>query len=257
MNKIPLVAALACSLSLFSLSLHADQLKVKASGLSPQDAANLRGKSVAVTFHPPNFLMFWQSFGGNPEDFLAYRVRDPAALARIQLSNTLKDALEANVRAMDESPAPSAKPEDLAEMHRETDFVLSVRYTGGIVAPAPGGNMVSNHLHMQLIETASGRIVSNAKCNATTYKHPSSPSLDALLESNARLLKDILLSLSWRCTRQFAIQGLGVTADQAPVIPQESIDPLAGRPITTVMGARRASREKRAENAERNTQPKD
>lgn len=250
MFKISVVALLSGVLALYAHPSHADQFKVKATALLPQDAATLRGKSVAVTLHPPNFLTFWEQIGGNGDWFLSYRVPDPAVIARVQLASTLHDEFGANVRPMDEHPAISAKPADLIALHRDADYVLSVRHTGGIVAPAPGGSMVGNFLEMQLVETAAGRVVSKARCNASTYKHPSSPSLDTLLENRAQLIKDILLSLSWRCTRQFAIQGLGLAESRAPVIPPESIDPLAKLPITTIMGARRAAREQRAANVD-------
>lgn len=272
MNKIPLAAALAGILGLAPFTSQADQLKVKASVLSQQDATSLRGKRVAVARHSSKSFVDWLilPFGINPikraydsgNRFVAENeIPDPTLLARDVLAKTLAEQFGASVLQEDGSIIASEKGADLVSVNHDSDFILSVSHGGSAMAASPGGVMIGNHVHVQLIETSSARVISKGRCYASTYKHPSSPSQEALRENDAQLTKAILTSLAWRCARQYAIEGFGLPADRAPAIPQEHLDPLEGRPITTVMGARRAAREKRAGNvdgkAEQNAPPQD
>ena len=243
MNRTTLAAALAGTLAFAAFPSHADQLKVKATALSQADATALQGKSVAVVLHER------ESFGamtagkamfgmlgvagmikaGN--DFVEQNeIADPTIIVREQLANTLRDQFGAVPKAVDTTVTRSVKPAELASLHAEADYILSVKHKGSNYGYYPGkwdGYWVGNVVVVQLIERASGKVVSKGNCYASTHKNPVRPSLDQLRADRAQLTKDILASLAWKCSRQLAIDGFKLTAERAPAIPAELEDPLS------------------------------
>ncbi len=243
MNKIPLVAALAGTLAFAAFPSNADQLKVKATALSQADAAALQGKSVAVTLHERQSFQAMTAgkamFGligigamfkaGN--DFVEQnQIPDPAIIAREQFANMLRDQFGMVPMAVDTTVTKPVKPAELVKVHPDSDYILSVMHIGSMYAYYPGkwdGYWVGNSLGVQLIHTASGKVVSRGNCTASTHKNPVRPSLEQLSADRAQLTKDILASLAWKCSRQLAIEGFKLTAERAPAIPAELENPLS------------------------------
>jgi hypothetical protein len=243
LNKIPLVAALAGILAFAALPCHADQLKVRASALSQADAAALQGKSLAITLHERQSFQAMTAgkamFGligigamfkaGN--DFVEQnQIPDPTIIAREQFANMLRDQFGMVPMAVDTTVTKPVKPAELVKVHPDSDYILSVMHIGSMYAYYPGkwdGYWVGNSLGVQLIHTASGKVVSRGNCTASTHKNPVRPSLEQLSADRAQLTKDILASLAWKCSRQLAIEGFKLTAERAPVIPAELENPLS------------------------------
>jgi hypothetical protein len=243
LNKIPLTAAIAGTLAFAAFPSHADQLKVKVSALSQADAAALQGKTVAVVLHErDSFVAMTASkamFGvlgvagmvkaGN--DFVEENeIPDPTIIVREQLANTLRDQFGAVPMAVDTTVTKSVKPAELAKVHPDADYILSIKHKGSNYVYYPGkwdGYWVGNVVVVQLIHTASGKVVGKGNCYASTHKNPVRPSLDQLRADRAQLTKDILASLAWKCSRQLAIEGFKLTAERAPAIPAELQDPLS------------------------------
>lgn len=243
MNKIPLSAAIAGTLAFAAFPSHADQLKVKVSALSQADAAALQGKTVAVVLHERDSFVAMTAgkamFGvlgvagmvkaGN--DFVEQNeIPDPTIIVREQLANTLRDQFGAMPMAVDTTVIKSVKPAELAKAHPDSDYILSVKHKGSNYVYYPGkwdGYWVGNVVVVQLIHTASGKVVGKGNCYASTHKNPVRPSLDQLRADRAQLTKDILASLAWKCSRQLAIDGFKLTAERAPAIPAELQDPLS------------------------------
>lgn len=211
--------------------------------LSAEDAARLNGKSLALTTHQrPSFVAMTAgkaSFAllgagamiaaGNKmvdENGIA----DPAILLREHLASGLRDAFGVVPSAPDATATASAKPNELAALHLESDYVLDVRSAGWNYAYYPtqwSTYWVGYSVQVQLIETASKRAVSNAACNANTNKHPHSPSREALLADGAKLLKDVTAALGWTCVQLLAKEQFQLPEGSVPAIPAEFTDPLA------------------------------
>jgi hypothetical protein len=243
LNKIPLTAAIAGTLAFAAFPSHADQLKVKVSALSQADAAALQGKTVAVVLHERDSFVAMTAgkamFGvigvagmvkaGN--DFVEQNeIPDPTIIVREQLANTLRDQFGAVPMAVGTTVTKSVKPAELAKVHPDSDYILSVKHKGSNYVYYPGkwdGYWVGNVVVVQLIHTASGKVVGKGNCYASTHKNPVRPSLDQLRADRAQLTKDILASLAWKCSRQLAIDGFKVTAERAPTLPAELEDPLS------------------------------
>ena len=242
MNTSFLTSACAGALLFVSAAAHADQLKIKASALSPQDAAALKGKTVAVVLHEresytwmtPGKVMFGllgvaaMIKAGN--DFVAEnQIPDPTALMRDQLATALRDRFGAQPASPDTTTTKAHKPAELAKLHPETDYVLSVKHNGTMSSYYPGNfgrYWIANSFLVQLVDTKSGRELTHATCFASIYKNPVRPSNEQLRANQAQLAKDILASLTWRCARQVSIDALKLAPEQAPAIPAEMVDPL-------------------------------
>lgn len=243
MNKILLAAAIAGTLAITAFPSHADQLKVKVGALASSDAASMQGKSVAVVLHDRESFSamtagkaMFGMFGavamikaGN--DFVeANQIPDPTIIVREQLSGVLRDQFGAVPMAVDTTVTKSVKPAELVKVHPQSDYILSVKHGGSLYVYYPGkwdGYWVGNSVAVQLIHTASGKVVSKGNCYASTHKNPVRPSLDQLHADRAQLTKDILASLAWKCSRQLAIDGFKLTAERAPAVPAELEDPLS------------------------------
>jgi hypothetical protein len=243
LNKIPLTAAIAGTLAFAAFPSHADQLKVKVGALSASDATALQGKSVAVVLHERKSFSAMTAgkamFGligaaamvkaGN--DFVEEnQIPDPAIIVREQLANMLRDQFGAVPMAVDTTATKSDKPAELIKVHTESDYILSVKHVGSMYAYYPGkwdGYWVGNSVAVQLIHTASGKVISKGNCYASTHKNPVRPSLDQLRADRAQLTKDTLASLAWKCSRQLAIDEFKIAPERAPVIPAEFEDPFS------------------------------
>lgn len=253
MKTLALATACAVALVLSSFAAHADQLKVKASALAPKDAELLRGKSVAVVLHEresyvwmtPGKAMFGMLGvaamvkGGN--DFVEQnQIPDPTILIREQLAGLLRDRFGAQPAATDTTVTKSNKPAELTKAHPESDYILSIRHLGTMSGYYPasfGTYWISNTFAMQLVDAKSGRVLGKGNCFASTHKNPVRPSAEMLRADKAQLAKDILTSLTWRCTRQLALDAFKVSPELAPTIPAEFVDPLARVSVTAAATA--------------------
>ena len=110
------------------------------------------------------------------------------------------------------------------------DLILDIRSVGWNFAYYPthwGTYWVGYGVELQLIDTKSGTVLADSPCGANTLKNPAAPSKDALLGSGAQLLKDVLSSLSWMCTRLLANDEFHIAAANLPETPGALTDPLA------------------------------
>lgn len=158
------------------------------------------------------------------------QIPDPAIIAREQFANMLRDQFGMVPMAVDTTVTKPVKPAELVKVHPDSDYILSVMHIGSMYAYYPGkwdGYWVGNSLGVQLIHTASGKVVSRGNCTASTHKNPVRPSLEQLSADRAQLTKDILASLAWKCSRQLAIEGFKLTAERAPAIPAKLENPLS------------------------------
>ena len=211
--------------------------------LSAADAAGLNGKSLALTMHQrPDFVAMtagkasFALFGAGAMIATGNKlvdengIADPAILLREQLTRGLKDAFGVVPSTPDATATAFTKPNELAALHPESDYVLDVRSAGWNYAYYPtqwSTYWVGYSVQVQLIETESKRVVSNAACNANTNKHPHPPSREALLANDAKLLKDVTAGLGWTCVQLLAKEQFQLPAGTVPAIPAEFTDPLA------------------------------
>ncbi len=211
--------------------------------LSSQDAAGLSGKSVALTLHErPSFVAMTAGKAGFGLFGVAAmisdgnslvdnnHIADPVGVVRTQLADMLAGTYGAKPLAADTTPIRATKPDDLAKTHPEADYVLDVRSGGWNYSYFPtkwGTYWVGYGVQVQLIDTKSGRQVSNMACNTNTHENPHPPSREAMVANNAQLLKDITTSFGWICSRLLAAQQFMIPAEKIPAIPTEFVDPLA------------------------------
>ncbi|MBE2210364.1 MAG: hypothetical protein IAE66_02060 [Xanthomonadaceae bacterium] len=211
--------------------------------LSEADSAQLNGKTVAITLHDrPSFVAMTAGkagfglFGAGAMISAGNKlveqnqIADPAILLRDQLSIALTNAYGIVPLPLDTTPTKATKPKDLAKLHPEADYILDIRSAGWNHAYYPtqwATYWVGYSAQVQLIDTKTGRQVSNAACNANTNKHPNSPSRDALLANNAQLLKDVTINLGWTCVQLLAKEQFNIPAENIPAIPASHENPLA------------------------------
>lgn len=237
----PLKALAAASMLCFlPLAAHAAK---RPTPLSEADAAALQGKTAAVVqFEIPPFTAATTgkaTFGivgalsmikaGN--DFVRDNaVPDPAVLVRDQLSVILRETYGLQTLPADATATKEGKPAKLAKLHPETDYVLSVRniYWNYIYYPT---DWTHYHLNLvvsaQLIDTKSGRPISDATCTVGSKDTPIRPTLNQLRANGAQLTKDIFTGFAWRCVQQLAKEQFNIPAEKIPAIPAEYVDPLA------------------------------
>ncbi|MDR7100717.1 hypothetical protein J2X04_003098 [Lysobacter niabensis] len=239
---------LACALMAATFSVAA---KDKLIPLADADAALLKDKTVALTVHPrPSFSAMTAgkaSFGllGAAAMISAgnklvdeNHVQDPAEILRANLSAALHDIHGVTVLAPDTAPTKASKPKELAALHPEADYVLDVRSGGWMYAYYPtkwGTYWVGYSVQVQLVDTKTGRQVSNAACNAHTRDNANPPSLDQLHADQAKLLKAVTTSLGWTCVQTLAKDQFHFAPEQVAAIPAEYVNPLAGiqTPVAT------------------------
>jgi len=110
------------------------------------------------------------------------------------------------------------------------DLILDIRSVGWNFNYYPthwGTYWVGYGVQVQLIDAKSGTVLSDMPCGANTLKNPAAPSKEALLENGAQLLKDVLASESWQCTRLLAKDQFHVVPENLPEMPAALNDPLA------------------------------
>jgi len=110
------------------------------------------------------------------------------------------------------------------------DLILDIRSIGWNFAYYPthwGTYWVGYGVEVQLIDTKSGTVLADSPCGANTQKSAAAPSKDALVGNGAQLLKDVLASLSWNCTRLLANEEFHIAAENLPETPDSLADPLA------------------------------
>ncbi|TZF90918.1 hypothetical protein [Cognatilysobacter lacus] len=233
-------------------SAHARDQVIK---LGADDAAQLQGRSVAVTSHErPSFVAMTAgkaSFGlfgaaamvGAGNKLVdENHVEDPAILVREQLATALSSAFGARLAPADTQPTKAQKPRDLAALHPESDYVLDVRSGGWNFAYYPtkwATYWVGYSVQVQLIDAKTGRQVANAACNANTRENVNPPSNDELVSNGAQLLKDVTAGLGWTCVQLLAREEFNMPADRVAATPVALVDPLAARkqPTTTLPAA--------------------
>lgn len=211
--------------------------------LSEADGAQLNGKTVALPVHErPSFVAMTPGkatfallgaaamIAAGNKLVAQHHIEDPAQLLREQLSIALKESLGALPQPIDATATKATKPKELAALHPEADYVLDVRSAGWNYAYYPtkwATYWVGYSVQVQLIDTKTGRQVSNAACNANTNKHPNPPSGDALLADDAKLLKDVIAGLGWTCVQLLGKEQFKLAEDKIPATPVEFKDPLA------------------------------
>lgn len=232
------VGLLAASLTSFA--------KEKMIPLSEADAASLQGKTVALTLHerPPFSAMTAgkASFGllGVAAMYSAgnklideNHVVDPAEIVRANLASALRDAYALQLLPVDTTATKAKKPKEIAALHPEADYVLDVRSGGWMYAYYPtrwGSYWVGYSVQVQLVDTKTGRQVSNVACNSNTNANPRPPSREQLLADGAKLLKDVTASLGWMCVQVLAKEQFKFAPGQFASTPAEYVDPLAALP---------------------------
>lgn len=265
------LAATAIIAILLSSPLAAKDALVK---LSAEDAARLNGKSLAITKHQrPSFVAMtpgkasFALLGAGAMIAAGNKIvddngiSDPAILLGEQLASGLKNAFGVLPAAPDATATTLTKPNELAALHLESDYVLDVRSAGWSYAYYPtqwSTYWVGYSVQVQLIETASKRVISNAACNANTNKHPHSPSREALLADGAQLLKDVTAGLGWTCVQLLAKEQFQLPASTVAAIPAEFTNPLeayASKSAITTSPATEASAADQAPTTEPSSTP--
>lgn len=217
--------------------------KDKVIALSEQDAAAVRGKTVAVTLHNrPSFSAgtagkaSFGLFGAGAMITAGNKlvdengVEDPAILLRAQIAALLRDNYGANVLDVDATATEAKKPKDIAAIHPQADYVLDVRSGGWMFFYYPtdwNNYWVGYSVQSQLIDAKTARQVSNMACNANTQQSPIRPSRDQLIGDGAQLLKEVTQHLGWTCMQLLAKEQFRVAPDRVPTIPAEYQNPLA------------------------------
>lgn len=215
----------------------------KAIPLAQADAAALQGKTAAVVLHEPESFVAMTAgkagFGllgvgamikaGN--DFVEQNgIQNPTTLVREQLSALLQSEYGLQMQPVDTAVTKDKKAAKLAKLHPEADYVFSVRHGGwnyGYFATQWAEYWVGYSVQVQLIDTKTGRQVSNLACNANTLQSPVRPSRDQLHADGAALTKDIVGHLGWLCVRLLGKEQFGIAEERLPQIPAQYADPLA------------------------------
>ena len=110
------------------------------------------------------------------------------------------------------------------------DLVLDIRSIGWNFGYYPthwATYWVGYGVEVQLIDTKSATVLADAKCASNTLKNAAPPSRESLTTNEARLLKDVLSSLSWNCSRQLADEEFRIAPGNLAPMPSAFADPLA------------------------------
>ncbi len=216
--------------------------KTKTDAISDADATAMRGKTVAITLHErPDFTAmapgkvmtgligaFSMTATGN-KLVSSNNVQDPARILREQLANALRDTYGALPQAVDDVETKSTRADELAKLHPQSDYILSVKTLGWSYAYFPTAfNRYWTHylVETRLVDSRSGRLVSKGVCATHTRPNPIRPSIEQLHANQAQLLKDMLDASAWFCAREIAQKGFRVPGDKLPVVPAALVDPL-------------------------------
>jgi len=230
----------ACALSLACFSAQAKDQLIP---LSDADAAALQGKKIALTAHArPSFTAMTAgkaSFGLFGAGAMIAEgnklvdengVVDPAQVVREQLAIALHDVFGAEMLPLDGTQTKAQKPKEIAALHPEADYVLDVRSGNWMYAYFPtkwATYWVGYSVQVQLVDTKTGRQVSNVACNANTHENPHPPSREQLHADGAKLLKDVTTGLGWVCVQVLAKEQFHLPPEKIATTPPQYVDPLA------------------------------
>jgi hypothetical protein len=216
--------------------------KGKVVPLPESAAAALTGKTVAVTRHEK--ASFTAMTAGKATFALLGAGAMIVAGNKIVADNDIADPADVLERELvsavvkhyglllKEGPSPvikASKPKDIVATQPGVDFILNVESAGWMFAYYPtewGKYWIGYNGHVQLIERATGKLMADAFCNATTNKHAASPTKEAMLENNAQLLKDVTTSLGWTCVHLLAKEQFRLPEGTEAPTPAEYADPL-------------------------------
>lgn len=236
----PIALILASATGLASFSCPA---KDKMISLTVETTQALQGKTAAVTLHErPTFMAMTagkatfaligagaMAKAGN--DFVEKNdIQDPAAIVRAQLGDLLQSSYGLQLKPVDATVTKEQKPEKLAALHPEADYVFSVRSGGWNYAYYPSQwsqYWVGYSVQVQLIDTKTGTQVANMACNANTHQNPNHPTKEQLEANGAQLTKDVTAGLGWTCVQLLAKSEFLVPEEKLPAIPAQYVDPLA------------------------------
>lgn len=217
--------------------------KDKVIPLAAADAAAMKDKTVAVSFHEPasfvattagkmQFGLFGAIAATKAGNDLVRdnQIADPAILIREQLAAGLRDVYGAKPQAVDTAPSKAKNGKDIAATHPQADYVLDVRSMGWsyFYYPTDWNNYwVLYSTQVQLVDK-SGRVLSKAACTANSKASSSPPSRDQLHADGAKVLKDYSAALGWNCVQLLVTEQFKIPLDRFAGIPQPYAGLLAG-----------------------------
>ncbi|MGO1070816.1 hypothetical protein [Lysobacter sp. CA199] len=203
--------------------------------LAAADAAALKDKTVAVTFHEaPDFSAMTAGKAGfglfgvaamikSGNDMVRENgIADPAILVRQQLGEALRQTYGAQVQAVDTTATKAKKPKEIATLHPQADYVLDVRSGGWMYVYFPtdwNNYQVVYSVQAQLV-SKDGRQVSNAACTANSKANKTPPTREQLLADGAKLIKDYTTAMGWNCVQVLATNQFMVPLDKFAGVPQ-------------------------------------
>lgn len=204
--------------------------------------ANLQGKTLVVTRHkvPPYTAMTagkaaFALLGagamiaeGN-KIIRENEVPDPAALLEAQLAPAFAKHYGMQLKPATVAMIDVEKPKQIAATQTDTDYILDIRSGGWMSSYYPSDwakYWILYSVQLQLVNAKDGTLVSNMACNATTNKHPNSPSKDQMLANKAQLFKDVSAAHGWTCMKLLATQQFRLPETALAATPAEYIDPL-------------------------------
>ena len=211
--------------------------------LSPEAGAVLAGKTLVVTRHAkPGFVAMTAGKAGfallgaglmiaaGNKIVGENGIEDPADIIERELAPALAAHYGAKLK---EGPSPVVKPtkaKEIAATQADGDYLLDVNSIGWSFAyyPTDWNNYWTGYTaHVQLIERASGKLLSDMACGANNQKHPSPPTREQMLENHAKLLKDATASHGWSCVHTLAKEQFLLPDGAVAATPTEFVDPLA------------------------------
>lgn len=233
----------AFALSVLLLLSTATYAKDKPIPLSPAVAAGLSGKTIVVTRHQtPSFVAMTAgkaTFGllgvgamvGAGQKIVAdNQIADPAEVVERELAPAIAKAYGLELKPATSRMISVTKPAQVAATQSDADLVLDIRTGGWMFSYYPGSwntYWVMYSVQVQLVDAKSKALLSNMACNATTNKHPKSPTKDAMLADGARLLKDMTTGLAWNCVQLLAKGEFNLADGAVAATPTEYVDVLA------------------------------
>jgi len=210
--------------------------------------AAMSGKTVVVTRHEkPSFVAFTPGkamfamigaaamISAGNKIVRENEVTDPTDIIESELVPAVARHYGFTVKP---GPAPviaANKPKDILAAQADGDYVLDLQSTGWQLAyyPVPVGRYWTSYaVRVQLVERATGKVLSDASCLANNHKHATPPTYDALLADKAQLLKDAQASHGWSCVQVLGKDQFHLADGETPAIPATYVDPLAAYAAT-------------------------
>lgn len=237
---------IALALTLIALATAAPTLaREKVSPIPEAAAATLAGKSLAVTRRGvlPSFMAMTAGKA-------SFALIGAAAMAsdgnRLVKENNIADPADtveailtpAFIKQYGVTPAspsghsitPGNDLKQIIGAAPGADLILDIRSIGWNFAYYPthwATYWVGYGVEVQLIDTKAAKVLADARCATNTNKNAAPPSRESLTTNGAQLLKDVLSSLSWDCSRQLASDEFHITPTNLAEMPQSLADPLA------------------------------